>query len=326
MNSQLFDRQALLRGFAGAAAATALWGSPARSQELKPLRVGLAEGDDATPTLYAQKTGIFKKYGLDVQVIEQNSGAAALAALAGGALDVTGTSLLSFFSAVSRGLPLKLVAPLAVYGPESLYAVVLVKKSAPYTSGRDLNGKTIASPALKDLNWLATMAWIDKNGGDSTTVRSVELPSSATMAALEDGRIDASTVTTPRYVQAVNAGVARILGKAYEAIAPRFTFAGIVANGEWALANADTVTRFGRALREASAYTNTHHAETMQVYADFAKIDPKAIVGAPRAITEPYITAAGLKPLMDVAVKYKVLPAPLDLASLISPAALKPGA
>ena len=289
------------------------------------MRIGLAEGDDATPTLYAIKMGLFKKYGIDAQLIPMPSGAAGLAALAGGSIDVGGTSLLPFLSARSKGLPLTIVAPLASYSPDSVYAAILVKKDATYKTGRDLNGKTIASPALRDLNWVASMAWIDQNGGDSSTVKSIEVPASVIPAALDDGRIDAATVTTPRYVQAVNGGKVRVLGKSYEAIAKHFAFAAIVAQVDYATKNAATIARFGRAIRDATMYTNTHHAETLPLYAAFAKIDPKDITDAPRAESTPYVDAKDLLPMIAVAVKYNVLAKPVDPQELISPAALKPG-
>ncbi|HXF33774.1 MAG TPA: ABC transporter substrate-binding protein [Candidatus Acidoferrales bacterium] len=305
-------------------AAPVLFMDGAMAQELRPVRVGLSEGDDATPTLYAIKTGLFKKYGLDAQLVPAPSGAASLAALAGGAIDIAGTSILPFLSARSRGLPLEIVAPLAVYSPESVYAAIIVKKDAPYRTGRDLNGKTIASPALRDLNWVASMAWIDRNGGDSTTVKSVEIPSSAIPVALDEGRIDAATVTTPRYVQAVKTGKARVLGKAYEAIAQHFVFAAFVAQSDYATKNPDVIARFGRAIRDATVYTNAHHAQTLELYAAFAKIDPKDIVDAPRAVSSQYVVAKDLQPMIDVAVRYKVIAQPMDPQTLLSPAILKP--
>jgi NitT/TauT family transport system substrate-binding protein len=309
----------------GAPLAGAALGARAGAQELRPLRVGLSEGDDATPTLYALKTGLFKKYGLDVALTPAPSGAASLAAVAGGALDLAGTSLLSFLAARSRGLTLEIVAPLAVYSPESVYATIIVKKDAPYKTGRDLNGKTIASPALRDLNWVASMAWIDQNGGDSSTVRSLEIPSSAIPVAIQEGRVDASTVTTPRYVQAVNAGIAKVLGKSYESIAKHFCFAAFVSQADFAAKNPDVIQRFGRAIREATQYTNAHHAETLPIYAAFAKIDPKDIADAPRAVSSEYVQAKDLQPLVDVAVRYKIIPQAVDPQTLLSPAILKPG-
>jgi NitT/TauT family transport system substrate-binding protein len=296
------------------------------AQELPTIRLGMAEGDDATPTLYALKVGIFKKYGLNVEVTRMPSGAAGLAALAGGSVDASATSLLPFISARGRGLPLQIIAPLAAYNPESPYAAIIVRKEAPYTSGKDLNGKTIASPALRDLNWVASMAWIDQNGGDSTTVKSVELVPSAIPPAIVEGRVDAATVTTPRYVEAVKTDKIRVLGHSYEAIAKRFTFAAIAATADFTAKHGDLVPKFGRALREATRYTNTHHADTVELYAGFAKIDPKVIVDAPRAYSQEYVEAKDLQPMIDIAVKYKVIPSAPDPREMLSPAILKPGA
>jgi NitT/TauT family transport system substrate-binding protein len=310
----------------GGALVAAPFARAASAQELQTIRIGLAEGDDATPTLYAIKNGLFKKYGIDAQLTPVASGAAGLAALAGGSIDVTGTSLLPFLSARSKGLPLTIVAPLAAYSPDSVYAAILVKKEATYKTGRDLNGKTIASPALRDLNWVASMAWIDQNGGDSSTCKSIEVPASVIPAALEDGRIDAATVTTPRYVQAVNGGKVRVLGKSYEAIGKHFTFAAIVSQADFAAKNPDAIARFGRAIRDATLYTNAHHDQTLALYAAFAKIDPKDIAGAPRAQSAQYVDAKDIQPMIDVAVKYGVLAKTINPQELISPAALKVGA
>jgi NitT/TauT family transport system substrate-binding protein len=317
-------RSHLLHALGGAVVAVP-FARAAHAQEMQTIRIGLAEGDDATPTLYAMKNGLFKKYGIDAQLTPVASGAAGLAALAGGSIDVTGTSLLPFLSARSKGLPLTIVAPLAAYSPDSVYAAILVKKEATYKTGRDLNGKTIASPALRDLNWVASMAWIDQNGGDSSTVKSIEVPASVIPAALEDGRIDAATVTTPRYVQAVNGGKVRVLGKSYEAIGKHFTFAAIVAQVDFAAKNPEAIARFGRAIRDATLYTNTHHDQTLALYAAFAKIDPKDIAGAPRAQSAQYVDAKDIQPMIDVAVKYGVLAKTINPLELISPSALKVG-
>ena len=309
--------------FVGGVAAATLTARAGGAQEPPVVRLGLAEGDDATPSLYALQAGLFKKYGVNVQLVKSPNGAQALAALAGGSLDIAGTSLLPFFSAVSRGLPLQLVAPLALSTADSEYAVVLVKKDAPYKTGRDFNGKTIASSALKDLNWLATMAWIRENGGDIGTIRAIEMPASAIPAALQDGRIDAATVTTPRYVQALSQGGVRVLGRAYQAIAKRFLFAAMAARTEWADKNGAVIERFGQALRDATLFANAHHADTVDLYAQFAHIDPKVIATAPRSISAPYLDPKEMEPLIAAAVRYKVLDKALDATRLVNAAALK---
>jgi NitT/TauT family transport system substrate-binding protein len=315
-------RITLLAGLTACAALPAI--ATAQTAPLKTVRLGLAEGDDATPSLYAIKTGIFAKYGLDVQVTSMNSGAAGIAALAGGSVDIAGSSLLPFLSARNAGVPLSIVGPLAAYTPENVYAALLVRKDAPFKSGRDLNGKTIASPALKDLNWIATMTWIDANGGDSSTVKAVELTSSAIPAALDEGRIDAATVTTPRYVQALHIHNVRVLGKSYESIAKHYLFAIFAAQTDFAAKNPDLIANFGRAIRDATMFTNTHHADTLDLYASFVHIDPKDIADAPRSTSVEYVDAKDLQPLISTAVHYGIIK-PVDPATLISPSILKPG-
>src|SRR5471032_3423377 len=112
-------RTTLLGGIAGVAV-TSPFAGIGFTQTLQTVRMALAEGDDATPTLYAIKAGLFKKYGLDVQLTPVPSGAAGLAALAGGAIDITGTSLLSFLAARAKNIPLTIIAPLAGYTPDSV--------------------------------------------------------------------------------------------------------------------------------------------------------------------------------------------------------------
>lgn len=300
-------------------------GSAFAQAPLKPIRVGVAEGDDATFPLYAQKAGIFAKYGLDVQFVTMASGSASIAALAGGAVDIAGSSLLPFIEAHNAGLPLAIVAPEAAYNPDVVYAALLVKKDAPVKGGRDLNGKTIASPALKDLNWIATMAWIDANGGDSSTVKSVELVSSAIPAAIEEGRVDAATVTTPRYIQALKTRDVRVLGKSYESIAKHFLFAIFAAQTEFAAKNPDVIQSFGRAIRESTIYCNAHHADTLELSAAFTKIDPKLLADAPRAVNVEYVDPKDLQPMIAIATKYGILTKPLDPQSLLAPSILRPG-
>jgi NitT/TauT family transport system substrate-binding protein len=152
------------------------------------------------------------------------------------------------------------------------------------------------------------------------------VPASVIPAALDDGRIDAATVTTPRYVQAVNGGKVRVLGKSYEAIGSHFLFAAFVSTNDFANKNADTIARFGRAIRDASAYSNTHHDETMPIYAAFAKIDPKEIAGAPRAVSARYVDAKDLQPILDIARHYNILTKPVEAQELLSPSILKVGA
>ena len=69
-----------------------------------------------------------------------------------------------------------IVAPGDIYTTDRPYMLLFVKKESDIHTGKDLTNKTIAAPALRDLTSMATLAWIDQNGGDSKTVRTLEFP------------------------------------------------------------------------------------------------------------------------------------------------------
>ncbi|HXF33233.1 MAG TPA: ABC transporter substrate-binding protein, partial [Candidatus Acidoferrales bacterium] len=68
------------------------------------IRVGGVQTDDITPLIYAIRTGMFRKEGLDVQSVASNSGAATAAAVVSGSYEIGKSSLLSLMNAHLRKL------------------------------------------------------------------------------------------------------------------------------------------------------------------------------------------------------------------------------
>jgi NitT/TauT family transport system substrate-binding protein len=320
-DSSFLKRKTMLSSVGAALAITSR--RPLGAQTMSTIRLGSPLGDDLTPALYAAHAGIFKKYGLDVQLTPIGSGAAGLAAVAGGSIEMTLSSVLPIVAARAKGLPFVVLAPGGISLESVPYAGLLVRADAPIHTGRDLNGKTFASPALRDLNAIATLAWVEKNGGDPETLHGVEIPPVAASAAIEEGRLDAATITTPRYTAALLNGKVRNLGNSYAAIAPRFAIAAFVGTQEFAAKNADAVTRFGHAIAEATRFANTHHAETLDLIATFAKLDPKLLATAPRSVGAEILDVRDFRPVLAAALKYKVIDRPMDPQDLISVYALR---
>jgi NitT/TauT family transport system substrate-binding protein len=218
---------------------------------------------------------------------------------------------------------LQLIAPGGVYAPEDPYAYMFVRKDSPYRSARDLNGRTLGSPALKDLDWIANAAWMDKNGGDFKSVKAVEFPAPALTAACLEGRLDAYTIGEPFATAALDSGKIRILGKSFEAISPHFLMSGWFATADYVEKNRDTIVRFNHAIAEATAYTNAHKAESAALLAPFVKLDPQMVARTMKGAEGIYLDAAGIQPMIDVTAKYGVIEHAFSAADLISPAALK---
>lgn len=303
----------------------ALAGRAVRAQELDKMNVGTPPSDGVKALLYGAHAGIFRKAGLDVTIVPMMSGSAAMGAVAGGSMQVAFVNLLSAIAAYARGIHFEMVAPGGIYTSDRPYALLFVKKDAPIHSGRDLNGKTIASPALKDLTSTATLAWIDRNGGDAKTVRAIELPASAFLPALDDGRIDAVTLLSPYLDDALASGKYRVLGKSFDAISKRFLSSGWVAAADAVAKDPGPYLRFGRAMHEAIAYSNGHLADTVDLVADYTKMDPQVIVHGTRILDAEYVSVADVQPLIDVSLRYGVIDKTFDARGLIFASAERPG-
>ncbi|HXF34824.1 MAG TPA: ABC transporter substrate-binding protein [Candidatus Acidoferrales bacterium] len=303
----------------------ALCAGPATAQTTATIRVAAPPSEDVAPILYAMKNDLFTKAGLNVQLTQMVSGAAISAAVAGGAEDVGFSSLQGLISGHSRGLSFQLIAPGGVYSSKDPYAYMVVRSDSPIKSAKDLAGKTIGSPALKDLDWIASYAWIEKNGGDPKSAKFIELPNPTLGPALLDSRIDAFTVGEPWIQRTLDTGKVRILAKSFEAIAPTFLMTGWFSTSEYVAKNRDTVEKFERVIRDAAVYADTHHAEMVPLLATFTKLEPELIAKTIKNNGSPYLDPKLVQPMIDVTVKYQIIDKPFNAADLISPAALKPG-
>jgi ABC-type nitrate/sulfonate/bicarbonate transport system substrate-binding protein len=263
--------------------------------------------DDVTPLLYAQRAGLFQKAGLDVHLQKLTSGSAATAAVFSGAYDIGKSSLVPLMSAHLRGLNSRLIAPGGMYDTGSPFALFLVEAHSAISRGQDLNGKIVSTPGLHDIGQLADSAWIDQHGGDSSTVHFVELPMSSSGTALEEHRIDASTILEPNLSAAMRAGKLRVLGQSFGAIAPHFLLSAWFAKPEWVKQNPTIANAFATVLAQAAAYTNAHQAETVPLASAFTGIPVSAYSSMTRGINGTDLRAADIQPVIDAAAKYHII-------------------
>ena len=268
-----------MRFLIAAIVAALLLGTPGVwAQSPLNLTIGVSASDDTTPLLYAVQSGLFRRAGINAELQHVTSGAAGIAAVVGGSLSFSGTNTISMAQAHLRGFPLTMTAPSSLYNGTSEYIAPVVKTSNPIRTGRDLNNKIFGTASVGDLSAVALMAWIDSNGGDSKTVKQVEVPYPTIAAALDEGRIEVGTLIQPFLSAAVNSGKVRVFAKSYDAIAPRFVITGWVTSKAFSDANPDVVRRFARVVREAQVYCNTHKSETAPLLATLSGVDVQQIL------------------------------------------------
>jgi NitT/TauT family transport system substrate-binding protein len=298
------------RFLAGTAAALAC--APLRLGAQVPTHVRIAgvATDDMTPIYWAVKSGMYQKAGLDVEIVPVSSGSAATTAVVAGAYETGKGSPIASMLAHLHGLPLVVIGNASMWDPKNPFNLTVVAADSTIKTGADLNGKIAASPALNDMNGLSIMAWVDQHGGDSKTLKYVELPNSSTAQALHDHRVDVAAMVQPQVSDAIADGLVRVLAQGFSAIANRFVIANYFANSEWAQKNPDAVKRWVRVTLEAGAYTNTHHADTVAMMSEVTKIPMDIFRKMVRVEATTPATADPnlLQPLIDVAAKYKNIP------------------
>jgi NitT/TauT family transport system substrate-binding protein len=280
---------------------------PAGTQELPTIHIAGSLVESQKNIFYGIRSGLFRKYGLNVEFLPASSGAAALASLAGGSVQVATTSVVPLFQAHLRGLPFLIVAPGQWYTSDAPTNAMFVRADSPIRTARDLNGKTIAVQSLKDLGWAAVAAWVDQNGGDVRSVKTIELPQAAVLPAIEEGKIDAGSLATPFIEQGLSSGKVRMLAKNFDAIAKRYEAGVDVATADYIAANRDQMSRFAHAMHDAVAYTNTHPAETLDLIASFTGIDRAVIARGTRTTDPEYLQAQDLQPVIETAFKYQLI-------------------
>jgi ABC-type nitrate/sulfonate/bicarbonate transport system substrate-binding protein len=278
----------------------------AAARAAETLRIATLTIDSGAACFYAQEEGFFARAGIDAQIQTVSSGGAIVAAVASNSVDIGFANIVSAAAAFTKNIPVVLVAPGSVDVEQVPTNALIVGPNSTIRTARDLNGKTMATTTLRNIVQCAAQNWIDKNGGDSSTVRFVEMPFSEMVGALVAGRIDAAIVAEPFMTAA--RGRTRFRAYPMAAIGPRVQLGGWIASLGWARANAALVAAFADAITKTNAWANAHHDVTAQILIKVGKLDPQLAAKMNRATYATQLVASELQPAIDVAARYGAIP------------------
>jgi NitT/TauT family transport system substrate-binding protein len=279
--------------------------SGAGAQAPVVIHVGISSFEAHADVYYAVELGLFKKADLDVDIQQYQGGAAIVAAIAGGALQIGGGNPLPLAIARQRGVKVLIIAPGYLYDTASSPPIeaLAVAASSPYRTAKDLNGKTIGATALNGLDQVGIFSWIEANGGDYRSVRLVEVPQGAMPDALSVGRVEAAQIGDPALSSGIDSGKVRIIGKSFDAIAKRFFAAVWFASDDWAAQNPVAIRKYTNAINEASAWAVRNPEQAALVLQKYMHVTFSRAHEYHARTLDPKL----LQPILDAAVKYKLL-------------------
>ena len=309
-------RSLLLSGAAFAFSAGVGARGPAAAQSA-PLRVGVVTADTYAEAHFANHAGIFQQNGLAVELTVLANAGTVTAAVASGTLDIGMGSVGQLAGARENGLPLYLFAPGAQFNAKAPPAELRVATTSTLQTARDLNGKTIAVDNLHGLPQISTDTWLQKNGGDPSTIKYIEVPFPAMAAALAAGRIDAAAIAEPALTGA--RGSTRFFANTLEAIAPAFFISVWFATKPWLDKNTATAHRFSTAITQTAQWANTHHAESAPVLEAMTKVSHEVAITMNRAYFGTRLEPRLLDPILVVSQRYGITKTVVSGSSMIYP-------
>ena len=255
---------------------------------------------------YAIENGFFARRNLDVQLQMQNSGAAGAAAMLGGSIDISESDTVTIIKAHDKGLPFVALAP-GLLDSVKAPTVAVVVRDPEVKLGKDFNGKVFSTNALQNLGTLLADSWIDNNGGDSKTVKWLELPFSALSAALQRGTIDAYIAPEPFVTTGLKDG-GHMLLLDRKPIAPVVVQGFLIATRDWVSGHREAARAFTAAILEANDWANKHRHEAAEILSKYSKIPIAVIEGMTlRGDYAIRVDPGTLQPLIDGSLKYGLI-------------------
>ena len=306
------------RQLLSALAAGAVCARPARptAAQTTHVRVAGVISDVFGEPFFAPDAGAFARAGFDLDVISMNNAAAIVAAIGGGSLEAGLGDLVSGVNAINAGVPIVLIAGAGLYRSAIPTLIIAVAKDAPLQRPADLAGKTIGVPTLVGLTTASLRAWLPQNGVDLASVKIVEIPQAATVAALQRGTIDAGLIGEPFMVQ--NKAVIRDVGHPFDAIGNEFAISVWYASRAWVDDNRARARRFVDAVYETARWCNSHQDATMALMAREGHIDVDKVRGMVRTTFATSLSPTTVQPVLDLATRFKIFDKPIDAGSIIA--------
>jgi NitT/TauT family transport system substrate-binding protein len=286
-------------------------GVPALAQE--KLRVSVPQRGlwDTGVAELGQRAGIFKKYGLELEILFTSGGAESQQAVIGGSMDIaTGVGVSGAIGAYSKGAPLRLIGSEMIGSPD-LYWYVPV--NSPIKTIADVNGKTVGFSVTGSSSHAGLLEFARQNGLDVKAISTGGMPATFTQAMT--GQIDVGWASAPFGIDALEDGKTRLIARGLDVTALKGRSTRVnVTNLDMLARRKGALERFMQAYRDTVDWMYSDDPVVLRHYADYSGFPEKVV----RRVREfiPKDTMApdrivGMDQIIADATKQKFILAPL---------------
>ncbi len=249
------------------AAAVLLPLTPAAADALKVAVAQRGQWDTAITEL-GQRSGIFAKRGLTVEILYTQGGPEAHQAVISGSMDIAcGGGIESAVAGYSKGAPVRIIGSAMIGSPDTYWFVVA---NSPIKSLADAAGKTISYSQNGSSSHAALLALLAQYKVDAKPVSTGGHPATLTMAMT--GQIDIGRGAAPFGLELVDEGKIRIIARGSEIKARSDqTVRVCLVNAQVLEQRGDAVARFMQGYRDTIDWMYSDPA-AMTVYEEFSGV------------------------------------------------------
>jgi len=226
--------------------------------DLIPIRIAWIPGSPYRLPVAAAKD-LFRKHGLDAEMIRFTSGPAMNAAYKSGAVDISVSGPPGVLTIMSTGVRLK------VFLLENETADsngLIVQPDSGIHSIADLKGKSVAMPQ-GTVVWVAFFRALKKHGIDLKDVKVLDMGVVPAVAAFKARQVPAAWVWSQAMYELVDSGGKEIARDRDFGSGPNFW----VGRADWVNKNPEAIQRFFRAMQEAELFYKDDPVEATKLYA-----------------------------------------------------------
>lgn len=306
-------------GLAAAAIALVTLAAPAAADDVVKMTIGQRGNWDTAITHLGDKAGIFKKHGLQLEMIYTSGSGETLQPVISGSVDLgLAVGTLGAMAAYAKGAPVRIIGAQATGAADYWYA-----KNPAIKTLKDTNGHTIAFSTNGSSTNSVVRAFIDEF--KLTAKPQATGNPSATLTAVMTDQVDVGWASPPFGLKEMEEGKIHLVARATDATLVRGqTIRVLVANADALVKRKEIIDRFMKAYRESIDYLYSSDPQVMKDYAEFARV-PEALAKRvrdeffPKSLVNPD-QIHGLDTLIPEAVNLKFIPAPLtkeQIAELI---------
>src|SRR5215475_14354129 len=260
---------------------------PARAQDTLKIAAGQRGNWDTTIAEVGQRGGIFKKHGLELEILWTQGGGETQQAVISGSVDIgVAPGIMGVLSAFSKGAPVRVIGA-ETTGASDLYWYVLA--DSPIKSLKDTEGKTIAYSTNGSSTHGVVAAFMKQyNLKARPTPTGGPAP---TLTQVLSGQIDVGWSAPPFGLQQLDEGKIRIIASGNDAaVFKGQTVRLLITTAQVLQTRKPVVDRFMKAYRETIDWLYSDDPALLKRYADFGEIHSSPARRSPAGASA---TAAG---------------------------------